>query len=122
LKGHRWFQGGCSCGPTGHVPRKRKGKATKQKDFATVEAVRNEYSGWRRKMRRMPCFYCGEPGGTIDHILPKSEGGKMLPENSVPACSGCNIFRGNRDFDWFREIGWKLRPFSGIQDEIRESK
>lgn len=67
---------------------------------------------WVREMRKLPCHYCGKSGGTIDHILPRSKGGKPIPENCVPACEPCNGFRGNRDYEWFKTVGWKIRPFA----------
>jgi 5-methylcytosine-specific restriction endonuclease McrA len=49
---------------------------------------------------RFTCQYChARPGTedlTIDHILPKSRGGKTTWENCVLACLNCNIRKGNR--------------------------
>lgn len=44
------------------------------------------------------CQYCGErkPGMTIDHVIPRSRGGKSVWENTVAACGGCNRRKGNR--------------------------
>lgn len=44
------------------------------------------------------CQYCGKTGGelTVDHILPKSRGGKDEWENVVVACLRCNVAKGNR--------------------------
>jgi len=36
------------------------------------------------------CQYCGEYGDTIDHVFPKSRGGKNTWGNLVTACSDCN--------------------------------
>ena len=39
------------------------------------------------------CAYCGEKGGalmTVDHIQPKSRGGRSSWENLVSCCSTCN--------------------------------
>lgn len=40
------------------------------------------------------CGYCGEPGDratmTVDHVTPRSQGGRSTWENLVAACSGCN--------------------------------
>ncbi len=46
------------------------------------------------------CFYCGddfrEKELTIDHILPRSQGGKSGWENCILACFGCNQRKGGR--------------------------
>lgn len=46
------------------------------------------------------CQYCGETFGskdlTIDHVLPRSMGGKNGWENTVTACKPCNSFKGNK--------------------------
>lgn len=63
-------------------------------------------------MRLAPCHYCGSYGGTIDHIVPRSKGGRMSRENCVPACAPCNNWRGDQGYEWFKEVGWKTRPFS----------
>jgi 5-methylcytosine-specific restriction endonuclease McrA len=53
------------------------------------------------------CVYCGNKKGlTIDHVLPKSRGGKNTWTNLVTCCSPCNIKKGNRTPE---EAGMKLR-------------
>jgi 5-methylcytosine-specific restriction endonuclease McrA len=44
------------------------------------------------------CQYCGErkPGMTIDHVIPRSRGGKSVWENIVAACGSCNRRKGDR--------------------------
>jgi 5-methylcytosine-specific restriction endonuclease McrA len=44
------------------------------------------------------CQYCGYHGKgmTIDHIIPRSRGGKTSWENVVAACQPCNSQKGNR--------------------------
>ena len=44
------------------------------------------------------CQYCGKNSRpmTIDHIIPKSFGGKDTWENLVCACTKCNAKKGNR--------------------------
>ena len=42
------------------------------------------------------CQYCGEYGDTIDHIYPKSRGGKNTWGNFATACRSCNGFKANR--------------------------
>lgn len=53
----------------------------------------------RNVMRRddYTCMYCGKKSGlTIDHIIPKSRGGKDTWENLTTACDKCNVKKGNR--------------------------
>lgn len=43
------------------------------------------------------CVYCGSKRNlTIDHIMPRSRGGKNTWSNLVTCCSNCNIKKGNR--------------------------
>lgn len=59
---------------------------------------------------RWRCQYCGakHPAGvlTLDHVLPRSRGGKTCWENIVTACSECNSVKGNRTPE---EAGMRLR-------------
>tara|TARA_R110001599_G_scaffold1889_4_gene9711 strand:- start:135686 stop:136192 length:507 start_codon:yes stop_codon:yes gene_type:complete len=53
----------------------------------------------RNVMRRdgFKCQYCGQKSKlTIDHIHPKSRGGKDTWENLTTACDKCNVKKGNR--------------------------
>lgn len=41
------------------------------------------------------CRYCGRHAGTVDHVVPVSQGGaKLDPANLVAACSYCNSSKG----------------------------
>jgi 5-methylcytosine-specific restriction endonuclease McrA len=45
------------------------------------------------------CQYCGRNSGermTIDHVVPKSLGGRTVWENVVSACRACNLKKGNK--------------------------
>jgi 5-methylcytosine-specific restriction endonuclease McrA len=43
------------------------------------------------------CVYCGSKRNlTIDHIIPRSRGGKNTWSNLVTCCSNCNLKKGNR--------------------------
>ncbi len=50
------------------------------------------------KRDRHTCQYCGKNSRpmTIDHVIPKSFGGKDTWENLVCACLKCNAKKGNR--------------------------
>jgi 5-methylcytosine-specific restriction endonuclease McrA len=47
---------------------------------------------------RFQCAYCGTRRDrlSIDHIIPKSKGGKTNFENCVAACKACNLRKGGR--------------------------
>lgn len=61
------------------------------------------------------CAYCNKEADTIDHIQPRSRGGKHEWLNVVAACRPCNSKKGNK---LLKEIGWKL----GIQPVNPEGK
>ncbi len=46
---------------------------------------------------RRTCQYCGSQKGpfTVDHVIPKSRGGKDVWENLVCACLKCNLRKGD---------------------------
>lgn len=41
------------------------------------------------------CYWCGDPGDTMDHIIPWSKGGRTTMDNCICACSECNGLRGD---------------------------
>ena len=45
--------------------------------------------GWR-------CAYCRGPAETIDHVFPRSRGGRHAWENVVAACARCNHTKGDK--------------------------
>jgi 5-methylcytosine-specific restriction endonuclease McrA len=53
------------------------------------------------------CQYCGKKSGnmTIDHIIPKSRGGKETWDNMVVCCARCNNRKGDR---FLEDVGLKL--------------
>lgn len=81
------------------------------------------------------CAYCGSTQGklTVDHVIPRSRGGRDGFENCVACCKTCNNFKGSRTP---REAGMRLstRPYQptiseflrlkalkfGIQEILRE--
>ena len=56
---------------------------------------------------RHRCAYCDGHADTIDHVVPRSRGGRHEWTNVVAACKRHNLQKGNRLLD---EIGWEL-PF-----------
>jgi 5-methylcytosine-specific restriction endonuclease McrA len=71
-----------------------------------VTYVRVPRDAHRRKITRKAvlardawtCQYCGsrKPGLTVDHVIPRSRGGKSVWENIVASCAACNRRKGNR--------------------------
>lgn len=52
------------------------------------------------------CGYCAGPAATVDHILPRSRGGRNTWTNTVAACAACNQAKGDRTP---AEAGMRLR-------------
>ncbi|AAT89529.1 HNH endonuclease [Leifsonia xyli subsp. xyli] len=57
----------------------------------------------RRDMHR--CAYCGKSATTIDHVLPRSRGGRDSWENLVACCLRCNNVKSDKTPG---EMGWTL--------------
>ena len=53
------------------------------------------------------CAYCGNHAETVDHVHPRSRGGRHEWTNVVAACVRCNHRKADR---LLHEIGWEL-PF-----------
>jgi hypothetical protein len=65
------------------------------KDFRKYILTRDHYT----------CYFCGEYGDTIDHLLPRAKGGHTTPDNCVCACNVCNQSKADKDLEQFmREI------------------
>ena len=58
---------------------------------------------------RFRCQYCGAHCSaghiTIDHVVPRSKGGRTMWNNVVAACPACNRKKGDRDL---KESGMRL--------------
>jgi 5-methylcytosine-specific restriction endonuclease McrA len=52
------------------------------------------------------CAYCRSTAETIDHVMPRSRGGRHTWENVVAACARCNHRKGDRTVS---ELGWRLQ-------------
>lgn len=66
------------------------------------------------------CAYCGAKATTVDHLLPRSRGGKWDWLNCVAACSKCNESKADRTP---AEAGMKLRyatPFVPTVRQLRD--
>ena len=71
---------------------------------------------------RCTCQYCGHKGDslTLDHVIPRSRGGKDSWDNLVAACVSCNISKGNKTP---KEASMPLKkqprkPYSSLYFEI----
>jgi 5-methylcytosine-specific restriction endonuclease McrA len=42
------------------------------------------------------CAYCGRVATTVDHVWPRSRGGRNTWKNTVAACESCNQRKGDR--------------------------
>ena len=51
------------------------------------------------------CAYCkcslDEYSRTLDHLYPKSRGGKLSNDNKMPSCGDCNKLKGSMDVEEF---------------------
>lgn len=67
------------------------------------------------KRDRYTCQYCGGQGKglTIDHVVPRSRGGRTTWENVVAACRRCNAIKGDRTLEEsdFQLVRSPERPF-----------
>ncbi|MFC5470659.1 HNH endonuclease [Cohnella suwonensis] len=61
------------------------------KEFRRLILERDEYT----------CYFCGQYGDTIDHLLPRAKGGHTTPDNCVCACNECNQSKADRDLEEF---------------------
>ncbi len=57
------------------------------------------------------CLYCGAKSDlTLDHVIPKSRGGRTTWENLVTACKKCNTKKGRKMPDE-AQMPLKYKPF-----------
>lgn len=54
------------------------------------------------------CAYCEAPADTVDHVVPRSRGGRHEWTNVVASCKRDNLTKGDR---FLHELGWSL-PFT----------
>lgn len=73
------------------------------KEEARERQWRRNKSAYMRELYGKPCHYCGKEAKTVDHVVPKSRGGKNAPENVVAACYRCNNLKGDMSEEEFIE-------------------
>lgn len=59
------------------------------------------YCGTRTRRLRAGLHGAGDRA-TLDHVVPRSQGGPLTAENLVLACLACNTERGTTDAEAFR--------------------
>lgn len=62
------------------------------------------------------CAYCGDTANlTVDHVFPKSKGGKTSWDNLVTACNRCNNLKDNK---LLHEVGLQLKIQPRVPNRI----
>ena len=98
------------------------------KSFDCPSIIRLKQGPTKTKMRLHPtkrnifkrdgfrCVYCGDKSQlTIDHVIPKSKGGKTIWENLVTACNSCNNLKDNKEL---HEVGFELKTNPRVPNRI----
>ena len=52
------------------------------------------------------CVYCDAPATSIDHVIPRSRGGRHAWDNVVSSCRRCNHVKADRPLI---ELGWRMK-------------
>ncbi len=60
------------------------------------------------------CYWCGQPGFTMDHVIPWSKGGRTSMTNCICACEECNGQRGDTPADEFARQMDRPVPVAGL--------
>lgn len=93
--------------------------------WTTVQERRRADAGARtNRDQGTHCFYCGvrfsEEVGcdrTIDHRIPRSQGGTNQLVNMVFACRACNERKADRDESWFLDTPWLAERRSQVEHD-----
>jgi 5-methylcytosine-specific restriction endonuclease McrA len=79
---------------------------------------------WRQDIKQSfnnKCVYCGSTDSlTIDHVQPKTRGGRDHIRNLVCACSACNHSKGSQHWLswWVGQDSFNLENFSTVLQHI----
>ena len=66
------------------------------------------------KRDRFTCQYCSKRSDlTLDHVMPRSRGGKDTWENLITACNTCNVRKGNRTPEE-ADMPLKMKPYRPV--------
>ena len=70
---------------------------------------------WRDSLHKLTnnkCIYCGNPSESLDHLHPRSKGGKSLTSNCVPCCLSCNGDKSDSEvLTWYRNQTFEDKNF-----------
>jgi len=72
--------------------------ADKRKERKRTEKFRNSIL----KRDKKTCYFCGELGLSLDHLIPIDKGGKTESSNLVCCCDVCNNEKGNMTEEEYR--------------------
>ena len=81
--------------PQPAAPGNRRGGKPTHGPVSRRARVQGASAQWREIIRNDPCALCGGRGGTIDHIVPRSRGGRAECENIAGTCRRCNSKKGS---------------------------
>jgi 5-methylcytosine-specific restriction endonuclease McrA len=74
--------------------------------------TKSELKKWLYKTTGGHCHYCKKKlsieESTLDHKVPKSQGGKLTKKNAVLACLPCNQEKMALSYSWYKAL-WKQR-------------
>lgn len=79
---------------------------------------------WRKDIKQSwgdKCVYCGSTENlTIDHVKPKTQGGKDEARNLVCSCLSCNHAKGSQQWLawWVGQSSFNLNNFKLILEHI----
>lgn len=60
------------------------------------------------------CYWCGQPGFTMDHVIPWSKGGRTSMTNCICACEECNGRRGDMPASEFARVMGRPIPEAAL--------
>ena len=70
------------------------------------------------------CAYCTctltPENRTVDHLDPKSRGGKLSNKNKLPACRKCNELKDNLNLDEFEKTVERLIHYETIEHRVKK--
>ena len=75
-----------------------------------------------RNILQGPCYFCGKPAKTVDHMLARRFGGRNSPENTVGACKRCNNLKGSMVYEEFIEITERLMWWEFEEDKKKRKE
>lgn len=79
--GHHWVRTQCT-----HCDLHLMGRRTQVRDIDQL----------RMRDGTVYCFYCGDYGDTVDHVIPLAQNGPDTLDNKVIACRQCNGEKADR--------------------------